>query len=395
MKKLFLLLSVCIASQSHAQNVPFYVPTNGLVGWWPFTGSAIDSSGNGNNGTVYGATLTTDRFGSANRAYYFNGVSNYISVQNNSSISITGDITMSAWVKSFGNNGQNYQTIIGKGDSYWTWEYAMGYSFHNNIPHNGKLLTSRALGMGNQQQAWSSTNYIPNAWELWSVTISNGQAKIYKNGVLDQTTAFTLVPNSLNCPLFFGRYNPNTTSEQFYGNIDDIGIWNRALTSCEITQLYNGGLQNNPSVPLVLFNSGVLSVSGGPYSSYQWMYNGVAIQGATNSTYTPSLNGIYSVVIASGNCNTITTQGYLLSNLGITSMKHSSIEVYPNPSNGIINVESNQDTINCKVYNAIGELIINSNEKQIDLSNKPNGLYYVIVFNNKQEQIGNSKFIKK
>ena len=54
-----------------AQNVPNYVPTNGLVGWWPFNGNANDESGNNNNGTVNGATLTTDRFGNAGKAYDF------------------------------------------------------------------------------------------------------------------------------------------------------------------------------------------------------------------------------------------------------------------------------------------------------------------------------------
>ena len=55
-----------------AQIVPNYVPTNGLVGWWPFNGNANDESGNGNNGTVYGAMLTNDRFGNLNSAYSFN-----------------------------------------------------------------------------------------------------------------------------------------------------------------------------------------------------------------------------------------------------------------------------------------------------------------------------------
>ncbi len=54
--------------------------TNGLVLYYPFDGNANDASGNGNNGTVEGATLTTDRFGNPNSAYYFNGVNNDILV---------------------------------------------------------------------------------------------------------------------------------------------------------------------------------------------------------------------------------------------------------------------------------------------------------------------------
>lgn len=86
---------VLLSTFSLAQ-VPSYVPTNGLVGWWPFTGNAVDSSGNGHDGTLYGATLISDRFGSPNCAYSYNG-SSYISVPHSSAFSFgTGDYTLSA-----------------------------------------------------------------------------------------------------------------------------------------------------------------------------------------------------------------------------------------------------------------------------------------------------------
>jgi hypothetical protein len=78
-------VGLCLTANLMAQ-VPNYVPTNGLVGWWPFNGNANDESGNGNNGTVNGATLTTDRFGVANKAYSFDGVSNKIVLQPGSNI---------------------------------------------------------------------------------------------------------------------------------------------------------------------------------------------------------------------------------------------------------------------------------------------------------------------
>jgi hypothetical protein len=67
-----ILLSFVFHSLSSIAQVPSYVPTSGLVGWWPFNGNANDESGNGNNGTVNGATLTTDRFGNEGSAYDFN-----------------------------------------------------------------------------------------------------------------------------------------------------------------------------------------------------------------------------------------------------------------------------------------------------------------------------------
>ena len=53
---------------------------NGLIAYYPFSGNANDASGNGNNAVFNNATLTTDRFGNPNSAYYFDGVSNYIQI---------------------------------------------------------------------------------------------------------------------------------------------------------------------------------------------------------------------------------------------------------------------------------------------------------------------------
>jgi len=73
----FLLFTALFTSNVFSQ-VPNYVPTNGLVGWWPFNGNANDESGNGNNGIVNGATLASDRFGNANMAYSFDGINDLI-----------------------------------------------------------------------------------------------------------------------------------------------------------------------------------------------------------------------------------------------------------------------------------------------------------------------------
>ena len=75
----FLTISVIVfvfTSNAFSQ-VPNYVPISGLVGYWPFNGNANDESGNGNNGTVNGATLTEDRFGNADQSYQFNSSDNF------------------------------------------------------------------------------------------------------------------------------------------------------------------------------------------------------------------------------------------------------------------------------------------------------------------------------
>ena len=76
MKNLLLLFTLLVTINCFGQ-IPSYVPTDSLVGWYPFNGNANDESGNGNNGTVNGASLDTNRFGDANSAYDFDGIDDY------------------------------------------------------------------------------------------------------------------------------------------------------------------------------------------------------------------------------------------------------------------------------------------------------------------------------
>ena len=87
--------------------------TNGLVAYYPFNGNADDTSGNGNNGTVIAAVLTTDRLGNANSAYAFNGSTSLITVPDAPSLRVTNDITVSCWVN-FSQTNKGVK-LVGKG----------------------------------------------------------------------------------------------------------------------------------------------------------------------------------------------------------------------------------------------------------------------------------------
>ena len=99
MRKLLLSALFALFSLSTFAQIPTYVPANGLVGWWPFNGNANDESGNGNNGTVNVATLTSDRFGVVNKAYSFDGLSNEILIPNQL-LNLGVDFTISCWMSS-------------------------------------------------------------------------------------------------------------------------------------------------------------------------------------------------------------------------------------------------------------------------------------------------------
>jgi hypothetical protein len=238
LKKAILLFLVCFAQFISAQ-VPNYVPTNGLVAYYPFSGNANDVSGNANNGTNNGATLTTDRFGNTNSAYSFNGINNFIST-NTSSILFPNGITFCAWIK----------PTVYKNASIVDKMLNSGSGFRINTRENSvslgvtpKKIWSQCSYYGNtagNNYTVSSTDQNLNNWQFVVGTFgSDGKLKLYYNGLLENqiTTSYNVANNS---PILIGRGSSAITYENFQGNIDDIGVWNRVLTQAEITAMYNG-----------------------------------------------------------------------------------------------------------------------------------------------------------
>jgi hypothetical protein len=123
LKHILSFLIIFASAMTMSAQVPAYVPTNGLAGWWPFTGNANDLSGNGNNGTVSGATLTADRFGTIGAAYKFNGTSDHISVPSSTSINFgTGSYAVNVWVKLVNDYSSNIDV---HGHFYFRWNYML------------------------------------------------------------------------------------------------------------------------------------------------------------------------------------------------------------------------------------------------------------------------------
>jgi hypothetical protein len=217
--------------------VPSYVPTNGLVGWWPFNGNANDESGNGNNGTVNGATLTTDRFGNSNKAYSFDGVNDNITL---ASVNISNEITLGYWLKIPQTGGGSAIVQNNPNPPYNTTFQCSNASTN----YQQYLLYSNTCN--NSQNCWAnSSSLIADQWTYLVYTIDlNSDVKLYMNGNLIGTyngVNFTNCANLSN-NLRFGGVWINSDPQWFNGLLDDIGIWNRALTQQEITDLYNGNV---------------------------------------------------------------------------------------------------------------------------------------------------------
>lgn len=246
---------LCLTANVMAQ-VPNYVPTNGLVGWWPFNGNANDESGNGNNGTVNGATLTADRFGNSSKAYNFDGINDDISVQGLQNININSKISISAWINT--NQISTSKNIVSK---YGGFNDAFSLDIESTT-----VKFNVSPGSANWNTCFNNNiNLTTNSWHhiVSTYDFANNVFKIYFNGLnVGSINAPFQLGNANNIPVLFGHcYDPNNivSSQRFNGKIDDIGIWNRALTEQEILDLYNGNIcyENVTVTDTLLINTGI------------------------------------------------------------------------------------------------------------------------------------------
>jgi gliding motility-associated-like protein len=284
----FVLIMLCHLS-GFAQ-----MPTNGLVGCYPFSGTANDYSGHGNNGTVYNASLTIDRFNRNNNAYSFNGSGSYISLSPVNSF-LLGNFTYSVWVKVSSYPSSNSSScIISIGSN--SGEQTL--SLYNNYGNNKGFGFSSSSGFGPPATWHYGSLPSLNTWYHIAVTRSNTEIRFYINGIFAGNTNFNNSQASYGSigqkrAIIGARYDHNF-NYYFEGVVDDIHIYNRVLSASEISLLYNGGsnavtINANPGTTIctsdtVTFTAAVSYIVN---PIYQWQVNGIAV-GSNNPTYSTS-----------------------------------------------------------------------------------------------------------
>jgi hypothetical protein len=254
--KLFILaMGFALTTQMIIAQVPSYVPTNGLVGYWPFNGNANDESGNGNNGTVNGATLTTDRLGASNSAYSFDGQSE-ISCSFNGVPSGNVNRTLNLWIRNNSINQVN-KMLAGYGNDSPLEMFAL-------IMYNPSSLGKVAFWARDNDTPFLNTISL-NEWTMFSVVYNNNTVFLYENGIFILENDYSFIPliTPQSSIFHIGNFNNNVTG--FFGQIDDVSLWNRALTQQEITNLYNS--TSTSECLTMTINTGVLSTSPVTYTS--------------------------------------------------------------------------------------------------------------------------------
>lgn len=236
MKIKVLILVTVVAfgfNYTFAQGVPKNIPTSGLVGWWPFTGNLNDSSNNNNHGASFGGTFYPDRFNKPNMAYRFNGLAEYARLGPSNFTAINNldksDFTISYWFNVSEKSTFHVQYAI----MNFGWGFRSGLSY-DTIPFFSTVCNP--IGSQDWYSVYSNKNISMNSWHHIVCVHDSNRIETYLDGIL---TGGSLSPleNVTGEQLYIGG-NPIDNHGWFNGLLDDIGIWNRALTKQEIGALY-------------------------------------------------------------------------------------------------------------------------------------------------------------
>lgn len=390
-----LLYSLALVSLSIAANaqVPSYVPTNGLIGWWPFSGNANDASGNGNHGVTNNASLTVDRFGNSNSAYSFNGVDQLIA-GNINAISNTASTTVTAWMRYVGDaGGQPYDTYFQLG-TYGSHTFAYAYEYG-----------SQAFNL------YSFCTYIPtvplgnlnNAWHFVAIVDSETESFLYVDGNLLASGSGGPAGNCFQGSSAFsiGSANSVTDNQWVTGDLDDIGFWTRALTATEIDALYSAALVPPCVSTEVLTMTGLdasYQTTDGPATLTGTPPNGVFLgPGVSGVSFDPAAAGvgthtiIYTYVDENGCVNSTGQCTSVSLGIGIgdeDNMPLQGVRVFPNPANGLFNLELElQGMVSLVVFDSRGRQVMNQTFmangsktlRVLDLSREAAGTYSLQV----------------
>lgn len=234
-------------------------PSWDIISVYEFNGNASDLSGNGNHGVLHGPVLTHDRNGNPNSAYFFDGVDDYIEINPVSDVSQIGDFTLSLWVNNYGweiqpdivpNIIDQPYIFDGHSRSSTVMSNFYGEGFHCNY----KLKTGYNEFIVNTTLDFNTTSFINelntgleiiNNWHHIVFIRKGDKTYHYINGELFDIRVNNYSKMDMQHNWYIGTFsgnNPyyNDLNYNFYGVIDDIYIYKRAINECEIEALYKG-----------------------------------------------------------------------------------------------------------------------------------------------------------
>jgi hypothetical protein len=385
-----ILLLTGLIPLAFGQTPPPYIPESGLIGWWPFNGNANDESGNNLHGIVNGATLCNDRNGMAGKAYDFDGINDFISAPRQA----MNSLTVSMWF-----NANYIPVVTPLLDAYDSnWELLLRY-------YNACVVKWEGTPAQYQYLVSYDQDIFENTWYHFVFSYTNNNVNIYINGDWGLTLS-GISFNSSNGLYYFGA-SISGTAQYLYGQIDDVAIWNRALSQNEITRLYKAcelHFQTQPLNQAVVLNHDALFIatSSDPSASYQWqtdlgvgyvnLNNVSQYQGVTNdSLKITSVNMVnnnqpFRCIITTDSCSDTSDIAVLTISSGISDLALKyNVKIFPNPANNQVNISF--DAIlkgsDYSISTVDGRILktgkLESMMNTIDLSELKDGQYILII----------------
>ena len=220
---------------------PSTAAASGLVAAYGFdegSGTTVtDASGNGNNGTITGATWATA--GKYGKALSFNGSSALVTIPDAASLHLSTGMTLEAWVNPSTVNA-NYRDVIYKGNDNF---YLEATSSHSSHPDAGMIAG------GTYADAFGTAALTRSAWSYLTETYDGSTLRLYVNGTQVASTAHTGTIATSTNPLQIG--GDSIYGQYFAGLIDEVRVYNVALTAAQIqadmaTPVNNGGPDTTP-----------------------------------------------------------------------------------------------------------------------------------------------------
>ena len=229
--------------QLYLQRTPAIDLNNGLVAYYPFNGNANDASGHGNNGIVYGGVLTTNQFGNANKAYYFDGMPHYVDVGNPVGNN-PSNLTETAWVKVLKMTPNHRDTIITKRQvesvgADWP-SLCIGGGWSNS--HKPMIVVDDDFYI---DEVVGTSSIPEDTWAFLCGVRRGNVYEIYVNGNIENSRTDDHVMSGSPYNMQFmhhGAWEPQWGAGAYCnGVLGEVRIYNRALSAPEIQALYSSG----------------------------------------------------------------------------------------------------------------------------------------------------------
>jgi hypothetical protein len=239
----------CVVSDSHAGSIADSIcvevrdftktQTGSLIAFYPFSGNANDQNGV-HNGTVNGAELTKDRFGNTNQAYSFDGSTDNIDIANASSLNFGNAVTVSLWFK-VGTLYNREAFLVSHGSWQNRWKISVT---------NKKIRWTIKTDAG-VIDLDSETELSPLKLYLLTVIYSGKDLELWLNGELDSFASWSGKILSTSNDLMIAQMLQNDHNYTFNGVIDDVRLYDYALSVDEIKNLYDlsVSVENNIEIP--------------------------------------------------------------------------------------------------------------------------------------------------